>query len=147
MEKKIIAWEKWFDPYGEDINVPAPDSIIEDDFEDNDEWKSDLKVNNALNSNKTMRFIATPMGMVPLVEQCLASRIFNFYNAHTNFNITPKIINIIQKVDGVETLDVFTRYRMRVGFGKAFDVQKVKSNISAKLTEHFNHDQKRVEEV
>lgn len=49
---------------------------------------------------------------------------------HTRTNITPKLAANIAKVEGVETLDVITRYRFRVGIGKLFNDRKIKSSIA-----------------
>ena len=60
-------------------------------------------------------------------------RICNFWLAHTNFNITQSISEQIEKVDGVETLDIFTRYRFRIAIGKAFNSSIVMQNIQNQL--------------
>ena len=39
---------------------------------------------------------------------------------HTNFDITPKIMKVIEKTRGVDSVDPVTRYRMRVGFPRTF---------------------------
>ena len=79
----------------------------------------------------------TPMGIIPITEYSTPSKVFNFWMAHTNFDITPKINSLIEKSEGVETLDVFTRYRLRIGIGKAFDTGKVMRQINASIAQHL----------
>ena len=77
------------------------------------------------------------MGLVPLTEYTIPSKIFNFWVAHTNFSITDAVAQIVDEAEGVETLDIFTRYRMRIGVGHVFDSQLVKSHIEQLLYKHL----------
>lgn len=77
--------------------------------------------------------IATNMGIIPYNEYTDCSKIFNFWVGHTNFDLTKKIVDIIEATEGVETLDIFTRYRFRVAFGKAFSDREVMANIVTKV--------------
>jgi len=83
--------------------------------------------------NKKIKVIATPMGIVPINENTASGKIFNFWIGHTNFNITKYIADIIEKTDGVETLDIFTRYRFRIGIGKAFTDSRVMQHIQESI--------------
>ena len=76
------------------------------------------------------------MGLIPYNEYTASSKIFNFWIGHTNFNLSKKIANIIEKTDGVETLDVFTRYRFRIGIGKVFEDRDVMKNIENNVKQH-----------
>ena len=42
---------------------------------------------------------------------------------------------MIEKTDGVETFDVFTRYRFRVGVGKAFSDSETMREINSRVYE------------
>lgn len=123
----LIVWEKWVDPYGSNLDsVEWPgynnNNIIDDDDEQDNNIKPPIinKVN----------VLATKMGIIPFNEHTDCSKIFNFWIGHTNFNITKKIADILQSIDGVETLDIFTRYRFRISFGKAFDERTIINNIN-----------------
>jgi hypothetical protein len=52
-----------------------------------------------------------------------------FWMMHTNFDIDAEAVKKIETISGVETLDLFTRYRARIGFGKVFDENKVMKRI------------------
>lgn len=132
-----IVWQKWLDPFGED-DESAIDNILSKNNEENylesnyeEEQHSSIKNSNLIHSNKEhIKVIATPMGIIPVNENTCSGKIFNFWVGHTNFDITRNVAAIIESVDGVETLDVFTRYRFRISIGKAFEDSKVMRNIN-----------------
>lgn len=124
----LIVWEKWVDPYGSNLDsVEWPGYNENNIIEDEDQIKEP--------SFNKINVLATKMGIIPFNEHTDCSKIFNFWIGHTNFNITKKIANILQTIDGVETLDIFTRYRFRISFGKAFDERTVIDNINTTIKE------------
>ena len=123
--KNIIAWEKWFDPFGDD----------EEDFPDynyDENSESDINFN-----QKPLKAISTPMGIIPYTDNTASSKIFNFWVGHTNFDITHNISHIIENSFGVESLDIFTRYRFRIAIGKAFVDSVVMNNIQIAVYEYL----------
>lgn len=123
-DKPLIVWEKWRDPFGE----KDQDQDIENDFLDDDGNIADI-----MESDITSKVLLTPMGIIPYNDNTASTKIFNFWLGHTNFSITKTIFNIIDSTDGIETLDLFTRYRFRVAIGKAFDDRQVMRNINTKI--------------
>ena len=75
----------------------------------------------------------TTMGIIPYNEYTASSKIFNFWTGHTNFNIIDSVAYSIETTEGVETLDIFTRYRFRIGIGKAFEDREVMRSIEKKM--------------
>jgi hypothetical protein len=140
MNKNIIIWQKWIDPFGEDdLLSDNSDSKFWDDNENDDEndddnedtkYEENDKPTNLEQTKKQIKVIATPMGIIPINENTASGKIFNFWMGHTNFNITNAIVTTIENTDGVESLDVFTRYRFRIAIGKAFDDSFVMRNIN-----------------
>lgn len=133
---KTIIWEKWRDPFlgydeneidieNRDLNHLFEDDELQDDKDDIDPSKYKL--------DKQIRVISTPMGLIPYNEYTASSKIFNFWMGHTNFNISREVSKLIENTDGVETLDIFTRYRFRVAIGKAFEDREVLQNIDLKI--------------
>ena len=134
--KKII-WEKWRDPfigYDEDEIDLEPEFTPDDpNIFENNLYENDIESQLKNNAHKKVRVIATPMGLIPYNEYTASSKIFNFWVCHTNFDITHKISSLIEHISGVETLDIFSRYRFRISIGKAFEDRMVMNNIDSSL--------------
>ncbi len=138
-KKHSIIWEKWRDPFlgydENDIDIeaePLPPFIndLDEDTEDDEEPLSPIT-----QTSKPVRVIATPMGLIPYNEYTASGKIFNFWIGHTNFNITKNIARIIETTNGIETLDVFTRYRFRIAIGKAFEDRNIMKAIDDRIKE------------
>lgn len=84
-------------------------------------------------------FASTAAGLVPLSVYGELSRHFNFWIGHANFTLEaddpghPGHTTLIKQVDGVETFDILTRYRFRVGIGLAFDDSATRRAIEGAL--------------
>jgi hypothetical protein len=138
-EDCLIVWQKWFDPFGEDDTDSGDHHLLDNDEDSQDEDNDDLYLGEHHQPNKPIRAIATPMGLIPYNENTASSKIFNFWVGHTNFSITKEIGNLLEIMDGVETLDIFTRYRFRISIGKAFDPPKVMKKINDTIYEHIEN--------
>jgi hypothetical protein len=133
--KPVIIWEKWVDPFGfDDQQEDDLDSEYTDSYDDEEELLQE-----SLKPKKIKcQIINTPFGLVPINENTASTKIFNFWSGHTNFSITVAIANIIENTDGVETLNVFTRYRFRIGIGKAFKDSFVMRAINNNVYNYLN---------
>lgn len=131
--KPEIKFEKWKDPYGENIrdvempgfSLPRVKKEFGDGYEEDSPESDDEQL-----PNMPLRFMPTSMGAIPMTEYTQPSKVFNFWVGHTNFSITEEIYDLVEKVDGVEILDIFTRYRFRIGIGKLFSDGQVLRNIN-----------------
>jgi len=143
-KKYLIMWQKWIDPFAQD------DDEIAEEFdpytgsytnEDEDENIGDKDIKNFLSNKqlKPIKAIATPMGIIPVNDNTASGKLFNFWVGHTNFDISKKIANIIEKTDGVETLDIFTRYRFRIAVGKAFDDSEIMRDINKTIYSELSY--------
>jgi hypothetical protein len=132
-----IVWEKWVDPFGADIDETKWNDYNEED--DNEDVFTDDEIKSKL--AKPVRVISTPMGLIPYNEYTSSSKIFNFWVGHTNFNISTDITDIIEQCAGVEILDIFTRYRFRIGIGKCFTDSDTMNVINNNVYEYL-YDQK-----
>ena len=145
MEKKIpiprgynVYWEKWVDAYESDIEGEFEEKTVEKDemglfFEGVSEEEPQ--------NIKSIQTIFTPFGVLPLTEHSLASTYFKFWVGHTNFKITTAFHSLISKVEGVESLDIFTPYRFRIAVGKLFRDRDVMSNIKDVMVSHARKSQ------
>lgn len=128
-----IIWEKWRDPFlGYDDN----EIDLDNNYVSDSEIAEEELDNGIQKRNDPIKAIATPMGLIPYNEYTASSKIFNFWVGHTNFSITRNISDTIETTDGVETLDVFTRYRFRIGIGKAFESREVMRSIEERICKH-----------
>lgn len=132
---KVIIWQKWTDPFGQDYDDMDWSNFTNKHETDDDEINEDAEEENYKPEIKQqfIQVIKTPMGIIPMNEHTASGKIFNFWLGHTNFNISESVMNDIENTDGVETLDIFTRYRFRIGIGKAFRDSAVMQNIQNKL--------------
>lgn len=116
-----IIWRKWVDPLAHLL-----DKGDEDDIEDFDEISYDPDKSKSGNIGPA---IIGPFGIIPIHEENLPSKLYDFWMGHTDFNITEGVANLISNVDGVESLDVYSRYRFRIAIGIAFDSHQVRQAI------------------
>ncbi|MGA1049455.1 MAG: hypothetical protein ACO3UU_15740, partial [Minisyncoccia bacterium] len=134
-----ISWEKWVDPFGKDLDeakwtdynndIVDPIELLNNEASDEDEDEIVHPQN-----RDPIKVIASPLGLIPYNEHTAPGKIFNFWLGHTNFNITEQVKNIIEQSDGVEILDVFTRYRFRIAIGKCFNDSEIMKHISDKIS-------------
>lgn len=122
MKQRQIVWSNWIDPLQEEIDETEEEEGYNDSYDDKP-------------SGKVHKLLSTPFGVLPLQPSMLASKDFYFIVLQTNFNLDMPLIQKIEKIDGVETLDIYTRYRARVGIPKSglFDIEQVKREIEEAL--------------
>lgn len=138
MSEPLVVWEKWIDPFGQEIDHPKwtdYESNIDllDSYDEDDELASEEDLLHSGLQKKFVKAIQTPMGIIPYNELTAPGSIFNFWVGHTNFNLNAKTCNIIEQAEGVEILDIFTRYRFRIGIGKCFNDSQTMSDINKQL--------------
>lgn len=146
MKTPLIIWEKWVDPFGKDTDeskwTDYNNDLLyfhqdnnDDDSDLEDEQQPSIKI-----PNNPIKVIASPLGLIPYNEHTASSKIFNFWLGHTNFNISVKIKNLIENIDGVEILDIFTRYRFRIAIGKCFEDSDVMDTINKTIINYYDQN-------
>lgn len=148
MDEKIvtpkIVWQKWQDPFSDESTYSSPDDFIKspdfiDDINENTSYENDTDTDTDSGfSKKPIKAIITPFGLVPYNDQYNIGSFFNFWIGHTNFDLTPKITALIENTEGVEVLDVYTRYRFRIGIGQLFNSSDILSNINQITYSHIS---------
>jgi hypothetical protein len=121
MPELKVKWEKWTDPFN---------NVDKDEDDDNSFDFEKKKFGNSIG-----QAVVGPMGIIPLNESCYPGKLYNFWNMHTNFDVTEAVADVLNEMPGVETLDIFTRYRVRLAFGKCFEEREIKRAIEKVLTE------------
>lgn len=127
----LIVWEKWIDPFGSNLSdahwTDYESKINKQEIDDSQFLDEEEEEDEAI---KPIRAIATPMGIIPYNEVTAPSHLFNFWVGHTNFNLSKNIVSVIERSDGVEILDIFSRYRFRIGVGKCFSDSETMKTIN-----------------
>jgi hypothetical protein len=142
--ENVIIWQKWVDPFGrddvqeqEEFSNYFSESDLEEEENKEDKEDKEFLANKIIKYG--VRVIATPIGIIPVNDNTSSSKIFNFWIGHTNFDITKKVAETIEKTEGVESLDVYTRYRFRISVGKAFEDGYVMRTINKNVYKGLNY--------
>lgn len=130
-----IAWEKWEDDQHYLESVSAVDTIMTD-FENSDLESEESEFELELDQQYTIApiMVNTPLGQYSVFDPMLPSKMFDCWVGHTNFDLSEKEGDILELIDGVESLAPISRYRFFIGVGKLFDFQSVRKNIEKILT-------------
>ena len=122
---KKIVWEKWKDPYSQEDSWFPPEK--EDDNElylfDTEDGEDEENI------PKTLKLLLSSVGAPQVDPSSHIHKMFNFWTGHTSFSITAPIASNIEKIEGIEVLDILTRYRFRVGIAKLFMDREVMNAI------------------
>lgn len=125
-------WEKWKDPLLSNYKET--------------EWPGfDLDANDnqiPIHTVDRQPVLHTPFGMVSMVNDTMAANNFDFWIMHTNFDLTEGLISMIEQTPGVETLEIYTRYRGRIGFpmSELFNTGLIINSID-KIIHDLNYNQ------
>jgi hypothetical protein len=116
-QARIILWEPWDDPFAR---------LVGSHGEEHEDGGVRTWDHNVFRGPCAM----TPLGLVPIHEDSLPSRVFKFWVGHTNFDLTRNVAEAIATEPGVEALDVYSRYRFRVAIARSFNEEAVKKAIA-----------------
>ena len=125
MSRKI-GWQKYEDVIQSEMYSPMA-SILFDDLAsevDSDEYEEEQEI-------QDQEALFLPKNFYETIS--LMSR-FDCWIGHTNFNITNSIKNKLNEVDGIEVLNVMSRYRFFIGIGKMFKFSDIRKNIEKTIT-------------
>jgi len=140
--EKKIGWQKYEDYIEKQLSCPILQNIIqnmlaqnlEDAIDGEEEEDDDDSYEEPIKKNMPSMAISQMMPLTPqIIEDVSMLSNFDCWIGHTNFDITPKIKEKLNKTPGVEILKIFSRYRFFVGIGEMFDFQDVRFDIEQKL--------------
>jgi hypothetical protein len=153
MQKKLV-WQKYVDPFSGGLDsVEWPGAVgLNNDCDFHPNFLPKDKIQEAIGlamqedsddddeddhfteqHKKTISVLSTPMGFIPLTEHNMPHSCFDLWVGHTNFNISQAVVRILENVPGVEILNVFSKYRFLVGFGRLFKSAMVMYDIGQAL--------------
>lgn len=121
-----IGWQKYEDVLEDRINSPLVDTLFSSIVEKLPEKEEDTEL--LYDSTEKEEPILLNMGGDLSNEITLAAS-FDCWLGHTNFNLTEKIKEGLNNIDGIEVLKICSRYRFFVGIGKMFDFSDVRESI------------------
>jgi len=122
VNSRKIGWQKYEDVIQSEMYSPMA-SILFDDLSSEIEEEEEEYEAQEIQEQETL-FL--PKNFYETIS--LMSR-FDCWIGHTNFNITTSIKEKLNEVDGVEVLNVMSRYRFFIGIGKMFTFSDVRKEI------------------
>lgn len=164
LSSRKFKWEFWVDPLNRNLDEVAPvkehgpntdGGIDYIDLRDTDNHVHARPVDLDYDSNadipdyeymlskvhavKPIRIAHTKFGLLTVVETAIAGYHFDFWILHSNIEFNQEDLKVLKEIDGVETVNPMTRYRMKIGFPKSglFDVSSVKIEIEKSLKERY----------
>ena len=127
MPPKKIAWENW----KEKVDYSPPENKLEEAVEEDE----DAIEKSLLSAMEIPRLVQTPLGIFHYEDKLKPSEKFDCWIGYTNFDITQNISDLIECVDGVEALEVMSRYTFFLGVGKMFNFRDVRLGIESLILE------------
>lgn len=141
--KRKIGWQKYEDMLEHQLESPLLESFIRKIHGTENDNFDEIDLDEL--SEEEVRFIESLEErpnqnlMVPidekLMENITLANNFDCWMGHTNFNITKKIRDTLQKTEGVEVLKICSRYRFFIGVGRMFDFKDVRKTIEDSFLE------------
>lgn len=135
--KQRIGWQKYEDLIEKQISSPLIKTILhnmtQDDshaLDNTDEEENDYD-QTEVNHNEELSLVM-PISR-QLLDDITMSSNFECWVGHTNFDITNTIKEKLDKIQGIEVLKIWSRYRFFIGIGKMFDFTEVRNNIETDI--------------
>jgi len=134
--KNKIVWEKWRDP--------MLTNYLDEEWPGSDLDEDEDKI--PVHTVERQPVMHTPFGMLSVLDASMACKQFDFWMMHTNFDITEGLANVIENLPGVETLEIYTRYRARLGFPRSglFTARDVMHSVQQAVDDIHHMDQNQV---
>lgn len=133
--KKTIGWQKYEDHLDKQISSPFLQNLMTklmtNKFVDEDSDDESDEDNALEESHQSVMMPISPQ----LINDIQVISTFDCWIGHTNFNLTHSIKDKLNKVDGVELLKIYSRYRFLIGVGHMFNFKEVRKNIEKTLIE------------
>jgi len=126
MSKKI-GWQKYEDVIQTEMYSPLASIILEELNPEIEEDEYEVEEEEQVQMTDSL---IVPKNFYETVS--LMSR-FDCWIGHTNFNITNSIKNKLNEVDGIEVLNIISRYRFFIGIGKMFKFSDVRKDIEKSI--------------
>lgn len=141
MSKKI-GWESYEQMLKKQMSSPISSNLMLnnlDEMEDMPEDMENTQLDIGMLTESDPEILAIPVPESFYAQLQLLTN-YQSWIGHTNFNITPNVKDQLEKIQGVEILEVMSRYRFFVGVGRMFEFSDVRKKIEQKLTRGSDED-------
>jgi hypothetical protein len=130
-EVRRIVWNKWVDPLTEIKPPRFHDPELQEQYDTivHEDKDPDTPAEAPTSWGYQGPVVTGPFGIIPIGDHNKPGKLYNLWIADTNFNVDYGFCREIEKLDGVELMRVFTRYRMMIGIGRLFDTDKVQKSV------------------
>jgi len=145
-----IGWQKYEDVLELQINCPLAQQLYQNvldnlnkqeetlSFEDIELTEQEALSSSAQHIEEEIRVVLDK----DFSKEVLLATNYDCWMGHTNFDLTPKIKEVLDGIAGVEVMRICTRYRFFIGVGRMFDFSEVRRDIENKLDlskeEHYD---------
>jgi hypothetical protein len=129
--RRVIKWQS------QHLEINTLTGKLQDPPEFEDEYDDEYYDDEMMGPNQQrmpiQNVMSTPFGFWRVDDAMNPFKQFKMWLGHTNFTITPEIVEVIKAVPGVEVLQIMTRYRFIIGVGELFDIHDVRVTIENEL--------------
>ncbi|NVM35758.1 MAG: hypothetical protein HWN81_09195 [Candidatus Lokiarchaeota archaeon] len=132
-----IYWSAWIDAYNNEEVEKVKQKYRETVEELKEEFLEEELIEDFY--EQPYKTIMTPFGILPITEQSLASNHFKLWVGHCNFKLLEKHYEIIENCKGVESIDILTPYRFRLGIGMMFEDREIMNGVKKALIDSVSN--------
>jgi hypothetical protein len=149
--KKVIGWQKYEDVIENQLSSPMFKELIKNlisgvksaETHYGDHFLEEEEYATSEEEDVPTNFLIPVPVSDDLVNEITLMSTFDCWIGHTNFDITPSVRKILDKINGVEVLKICSRYRFFIGVGKMFEFKSVRENIERTIKEKENNGNER----
>jgi len=135
MKKYKIGWQKYEDFLEKQMSSPLLDLFAHVVHEkmSKDKSEEDYEPTAYEEQEESAEGEGNFSSMIPispqLMEEISMLSSYDCWIGHTNFDITLDVKDKLDQTEGVEVLQILSRYRFFIGLGKLFNFKQVRSDI------------------
>ena len=145
---KKIGWQKCesaledqlASPLFQEIMKSAAEKIISTEETPDQDTNDFAEYENAVDEEGTF-ILPVPISDELANEISMLSN-YDCWIGHTNFDITPSVKKVLNKIGGIEVLKVLSRYRFFIGVGKMFEFKNVREHIENSINKKEDYESK-----
>ena len=134
MSKKI-AWQKYEDVIEKIKSLTSAMFKVSEDYDEDESVEEEFKSYDEFEKYKMKKDVTEMLPFISpeYVQELLMLHNFDCWLGHTNFNLTVKCKDELESIEGVEALNIISRYRFFIGIGKLFSFSNIRPEIETAL--------------